>query len=138
NEVLFKDKLFYYLDEEKFSEDIAKIAEHGLNVTYFREDHIKGNINAAKDGIMFTTISWEPGWTVWVDGVKTEPVELCDALIGVPLTAGDHEIEMKFFPAGLKIGILFSLTGIAAIILIGVLEKNGKDKKKDDTEEKAA
>ena len=138
NEVLFKDKLFYYLDEEKFSEDIAKIAEHGLNVTYFREDHIKGNINAAKDGIMFTTISWEPGWTVWVDGVKTEPVELCDALIGVPLTAGDHEIEMKFFPAGLKIGILFSLTGIAAIILIGVLEKNGKDKKKDNTEEKAA
>ena len=123
NEVLFKDKLFYYLDEEKFAEDINKLKQNGLKMTHFEEDHIKGEITAEKDGVMFTTISWEPGWTVKVDGEKVEPVKVCDALIGVELTAGTHEIEMTFFPAGLSAGIILSLCGIIAIIIIAVTEK---------------
>ncbi|MBQ5333148.1 MAG: YfhO family protein [Oscillospiraceae bacterium] len=123
NEVLFKDKLFYYLDEAKFNEDISKLKEHGLRMTHFEEDHIKGEITAEKDGVMFTTISWEPGWTIKVDGQKVEPVKICDALIGVELTAGTHEIEMTFFPEGLSVGIILSLSGIIAIIIIAVSEK---------------
>ena len=123
NEVLFKDKLFYYLDEAKFKEDISKLKEHGLKMTSFSEDHIKGEITAEKDGVMFTTISWEPGWTIKVDGEKVEPVKVCDALIGVELTAGTHEIEMSFFPAGLSTGIILSLCGVIAIIIIAVTEK---------------
>ncbi|MBQ5330979.1 MAG: YfhO family protein [Oscillospiraceae bacterium] len=130
NEVLFKDKLFYYLDEQRFKEDIQKVAEHGMKVTEFKEDHLKGTINAAKDGIMFTTISWEPGWTIYVDGVKTEPVKVCDALIGVPLTAGDHDIEMRFVPEGLVTGIIFTAAGLVALFLIIMLEK--MDKKADE------
>ncbi|MGN1107286.1 MAG: YfhO family protein, partial [Huintestinicola sp.] len=123
NEVLFKDKLFYYLDEEKFKEDINKLKQHGLKMTHFEEDHIKGEITAEKDGVMFTTISWEPGWTIKVDGEKVEPVKVCDALIGVELTAGTHEIEMTFFPAGLSLGIILSLCGIIAIIIIAITER---------------
>ncbi len=123
NEVLFKDKLFYYLDEAKFNEDIAKLKDNGLKMTHFEEDHIKGEITAEKDGVMFTTISWEPGWTVKVDGEKVEPVKICDALIGVELTAGTHEIEMTFFPEGLSVGIILSLSGIIAIIIIAVSAK---------------
>ena len=86
----------------------------------FSEDHIKGEITAEKDGVMFTTISWEPGWTIKVDGEKVEPVKVCDALIGVELTAGTHEIEMTFFPEGLTIGIILTLCGIVTIIIIAV------------------
>ena len=101
-----------------------------MKVTEFKEDHLKGTINAAKDGIMFTTISWEPGWTIYVDGVKTEPVKVCDALIGVPLTAGDHDIEMRFVPEGLVTGIIFTAAGLVALFLIIMLEK--MDKKADE------
>ena len=121
NEVLFKDKIFCWLDEELFKEDISKAAQQGLKVTDFREDHLKGSITAQKDGIMLTTISWEPGWTILVDGVKTEPVEVLDALIGIPLEAGEHEIEMTFFPQGLKIGIIISVSSIIAIIAISMI-----------------
>ena len=126
NELLFKDKIICWLDEDMFKEDVARLKEHGLKVTSFREDHLKGTINAEKDGIMFTTISWEPGWTIYVDGVRTEPVEVCDALIGVPLTAGDHEIEMKFFPKGLKEGIILSLAGVLAITALALLTPSRK------------
>ncbi len=126
NEVLFKDKLFYYLDEEKFHEAVDTLRQHPLNISEFKEDHIKGTITAEKDGIMFTTISYEPGWTVKVDGKEVEPVKLCDALIGVELTAGEHEIEMTFFPEGLGTGIICSLSGLFAVLVIIYLRSQDK------------
>ncbi|MGN0641938.1 MAG: YfhO family protein [Huintestinicola sp.] len=122
NEVLFKDKLFYYLDEEKFAEAIDTLKQHPLNITSFSEDHIIGDITADKDGVMFTTISYEPGWTIKVDGEEVAPVELCNALIGVPLTAGEHHIEMRFFPEGLTEGLILTMIGIITIIIIAIAE----------------
>ncbi|MGN1089413.1 MAG: YfhO family protein, partial [Huintestinicola sp.] len=119
-EVLFKDKLFYYLDEAAFADAVNTLKQHGLVMSEFSEDHIKGTITAEKDGVMFTTISWEPGWTIKVDGEKVEPVKVCDALIGVELTAGQHDIEMSFFPEGLTTGIILTLTGLVSIIIIAL------------------
>lgn len=126
NEVLFQDEEFVYLDEEKFASAIETLKQHPLEIESFKEDHIKGTITADKDGIMFTSISNEPGWTVYVDGVETEITELYDALIGVPVTAGTHTIEMKYFPPGLKVGLIITFLGAAAIVLIGICENKRK------------
>ena len=89
---------------------------------------------------MFTTISWEPGWTVKVDGQKVEPVKVCDALIGVELTQGTHDIEMTFFPKGLSQGIILSVCGIIAIVIIAIYPKKEEkillDKLKENYEQK--
>lgn len=138
NEVLFKDNYIYYLDEEMFQSAIEELKKQPLEIESFKENHIKGTVNAGKDGILFTTISWEPGWTVYVDGVKTEPVKIADALIGVPMTAGEHTVEMKFFPAGMALGMILSIAGIAVIVFIGFTEKRSKKTAADEeTEEKS-
>ncbi|MBQ5319127.1 MAG: YfhO family protein [Oscillospiraceae bacterium] len=126
NEVLYRDTYFYYLDQEMFEAAIDELKQNALNVEYFEEDHIKGTITADEDGIMFTSISWEPGWTIYVDGVKTEPVKLVDALIGVPITAGTHTIEMKFFPEGMKLGIIVSLVGLVTVIVIAIYQRKNR------------
>ena len=123
NEIYFKENYFYYLDEEKFREAIDELKRQPLEIESFKEDHIKGTVTAEKDRILFTSISWEPGWTIWVDGEKTEPVELVDALIGIPVTEGTHTIEMKLFPKGMALGIVLSVLGIAAVVIIGVFER---------------
>lgn len=119
NEVLFKDNYIYYLDEEMFHDAVNELRQEPLEIESFKEDHIKGTVTAKEDGILFTTISWEPGWKIYVDGVKTEPVELVDALIGVPVTAGTHTIEMKFFPKGMALGIVLSIFGVLVLVVIG-------------------
>ena len=126
NEVLYRDTYFYYLDEEMFQDAIDVLKQNPLELESFREDHLKGTITADEDGIMFTSIAWEPGWTVYVDGEKVEPVKLVDALIGVPLTAGTHTIEMKFFPAGMKLGIIVSLVGLITVIVIGIYQHKNR------------
>lgn len=123
NELLMKDQWFYYLDETAFKAAYEKLAANPFEITYFREDHIKGTINADKDGYMFTTITDEPGWTVWVDGKKVDTVKLCGALIGVPMTVGQHTVEMRFFPAGLALGMVLSAVGIVIVVLMGIYER---------------
>ncbi len=121
-EVFFKENYIYYLDEDKFHDAVEELRQHPLEIESFKEDHIKGTVTADKDGILFTTISWEPGWKVYVDGERTEPVELVDALVGVPVTAGTHTIELKFFPKGMVLGMLLSAMGIVTVVIIGVYE----------------
>ena len=53
----------------------------------------------------------------------TRPVELVDALIGIPVSEGTHTIEMKFFPKGMAAGIVLSLLGIATLVVIWFYEK---------------
>ncbi len=127
NEVLFEDEYFYYLDEEAFRASIDELKEHPLEIEEFKEDRLKGTVTADEDGILFTTISWEPGWTIKVDGVEVEPVKLMDALIGIPVTAGTHTVEMSFFPAGMASGLLISAMGIIAIIMIALNEHRRKN-----------
>ncbi len=126
NEVLYRDAYFYYLDEEMFKEAIDELKQNPLEIEHFEEHHLKGTITADEDGVMFTSIAWEPGWTVYVDGEKVEPVKLVDALIGVPLMEGTHTIEMKFFPAGMKLGIIVSLVGIITVIVIALYERKNR------------
>ena len=126
NEVLYRDTFFYYLDEEMFQSAIDELKQNPLEIEHFEEHHIKGKITADEDGIMFTSIAWEPGWTVYVDGEKVEPVKLVDALIGVPVTTGTHTIEMKFFPAGMKLGIIVSLIGVITVIVIALYERKNR------------
>jgi uncharacterized membrane protein YfhO len=132
-EMLYTDEEIYYLDTEMFTDAVDTLREGGLNVTSFTESHIEGNVTAKEDGILFTTISYEPGWTVYVDGEEAETVPLCDsALIGIPLTAGYHDIEMRFFPQYMKYGIIISIAALAIIILIAVIESRKATKEAAD------
>ncbi len=135
NEFLYKDSYIYYLDEEMFRSAIEELKKQPLEIESFKEDHIKGTVNAQKDGILFTTISWEPGWTIYVDGKKTEPVKLADALIGVPVSKGEHTVEMKFFPAGMALGMILSAAGIAVVVMIGYYEHRNRKAASDKREQ---
>ncbi len=127
NEVLYKDTYFYYLDEELFHDAVDTLRQQPFEVTSFKEDHIKGTVNAQKDGILFTTLSWEPGWTCYVDGKEVKAVQVADAFIGIPVEAGEHTIEMKFFPKGMTVGIILSILGVIALVLIGISQRRNKE-----------
>ena len=121
-EAIFSDVLFYSIDADALAEVYSKLSPGNWNITEHTDTHLKGAVTASKDGVLFTTIPQEPGWTVKVDGEKVETVTLLDSLIGIELKAGEHEIEMKFFPDYLKLAIIVELIGLSFIALIAVFE----------------
>jgi uncharacterized membrane protein YfhO len=68
-------------------------------------------------GLAVVSISYYPGWKLTVDGVKTDPVLVEGVLIGARLSAGNHEILLKFSPDSFYLGGAISLTSMALVAL---------------------
>lgn len=125
SDLYIKTPQFAMIDTAAYSEAIAKLNEmnSATTVEKLSGTEIVTNVTADKDRMLFTTIPYENGWTVYVDGVKTEPVKLVEeALMGIPVTAGDHKVEFKFFPARMDLGIICTFCGILIFVFLILID----------------
>ncbi|MCD8048733.1 MAG: YfhO family protein [Clostridia bacterium] len=118
-------------NKELFEEGMALLADEGFEITTYEDTKIEGTIEAKEDGVFYLSVPYEEGWTLYVDGVETEIVPFADAMIAVPLEAGEHEISLTYSPQGFGVGAAISLAGLAAFVIIAVLAVR---KKKKETE----
>ncbi len=126
-EAIFSDCLFYYLDMEAFEEVIGKLSDEQWNIAKHTQTYLEGTVTAKEDGVLFTTIPQEPGWTVKVDGKEVKTVTCLDSLIGINLSVGEHTVTMKFWPEYLTLAIIVSLVGLSFIGLVALCEvKDGR------------
>ena len=123
-----KDIMFYTLDMDKFKKSIQILKQHDeLKIIEYKKDYIKTNINVQKQNqILYTSIPFDKGMKVIVDGKEIKPTQIFDTLIGVELQKGNHVVEFKYIPQGLKLGIIISALGI---MLFTINEVKCKKKK---------
>lgn len=101
------------------------LAESPFVVKEYSDTHLSGTVNAAKSGVLFTSIPYDEGWTVKVDGKKVETFAACDAMLAFDLGAGEHTVELSFFTVGLIPGIILSIVSlILLILLLWFIQKN--------------
>ena len=72
------------------------------------------------------SIPYDPGFEILVDGVKTEAALFEDMMIAVPLTQGEHVIELSYYPQGMTAGILITLMSVTLFTIICVVERKKK------------
>lgn len=88
-----------------------------LDVTDYGDSCLKGTINVQEDGVFVTSVPYEAGWKLKVDGHTREINELIGgAWISTSLSAGEHQIELSFRPPGLIAGLLITLASIGLLI----------------------
>ncbi len=139
DECYMKDQLFYYFDKTAFESAINELKEGQWNITEYTDTYIKGDITASENQIMLTTIPYETGWKIEVDGKETEPIKLVKpiqqittteeekyAFIGIEIPPGTHTVTMKFFPGYFVKGILISIAGVIACVIIWIFERRSK------------
>ena len=68
---------------------------------------------------VFSEIYYDRGWDAWLDGKKTDYLRVDYALRGMPVPAGQHNIEFRFEPHSYRTGML--LNNIFSIIILGLL-----------------
>ncbi|MDM5145613.1 hypothetical protein ICE98_02747 [Lactococcus lactis] len=69
-----------------------------------------------KKKIVFLTIPYDKGWSAKVDGKKVAVSKAQSGFMKVSVPAGSHRLELKFFPNGLKEGIICFILGILLFI----------------------
>ena len=116
----------YFLDEDNFTAAYNDLAEGELELNTFEDTYVSGTVDAGEGGILCTSISFEDGWKVYVDGQEADVVSIKGALVGVELSEGEHTIEFKYFPDGLACGITISVLSVILLAAISFLKRNGK------------
>jgi uncharacterized membrane protein YfhO len=106
-------------NDEAFQKAYDKLSETPYNITEFTDTKITGEVDAAEDGLMFTSIPYNEGWSVTVDGEEQELVSIGeDGLIGVDVPKGKHEVVFKFVPQGFYLGCGVSAVSLALAVIV--------------------
>lgn len=116
----------YSLNEEVFKKMYDRIVDEEFEITEFSDTNIKGLVNAKNSGILYFSIPYEKGWSVYVDGEKAETFPVIDAMLGVEVGVGEHEIELKYAPEGFYVGLMASIAAVLLFVLFAVLEAKKK------------
>ena len=98
------------------------------NVTVHK-DSIEGFINVSNKKTLATSIPYDKGWSVFVDGKEIDYKKVNLGFIGFEIDKGEHKIEFKFFPVGLKIGLIISLLSLVIFITLILINRHNPSKK---------
>ena len=107
-------------NEDAFRQYYEAMNDEGYHVTEHGDDFLKGTIETLEDGLFFTSIPYDLGWTVTVDGKtmnKEEIVTVADAFLAFPLKKGLHEIEFRYVPSGYVLGRNLTIGGFGVFFV---------------------
>lgn len=112
--------MVYYIDEAVFEDAMTRLAACQYNITDFTDSSFDGTITTASDSqVILTTIPYDAGWKVYVDGERVETFETLDALTAFTVSSsGEHELQIKYMPREFVFGLAVSLTSIALFVLL--------------------
>ena len=108
---------FYYIDYTALTEAFDQLSSAEMLIEDYGNDYLKGTIDQPTgQQLIFTSIPYDAGWNVYIDGEKAETLMVCDSLLAVKSTAGYHDIEFRYMPKGYIAAII--LTVISALLMI--------------------
>lgn len=95
---------------------LASLRSHALRLTSFSETRIAGSVSVDHDSVLLFQMPFDDGWHSSVDGKSGQIIRADVGLLGVPLPAGVHRVELFYSPPFLYLGA--GVTIIAALAFI--------------------
>ncbi|GAA0071203.1 YfhO family protein [Clostridium sardiniense] len=124
NKFNINNQYFYYLDVKNYEKEYKEMSKNKYDINYFNNTNIKGTVNSSDaKSVLYTSIPYDEGWKVSIDGNEVTKVKLMDSLIGISVPKGVHEVEFKFTPVGLYLGIMISIITLGLIVIWCIYKK---------------
>lgn len=82
-----------------------------------RGEVFRGRIDMRRAGFFETSYPFRAGYSVTVDGESVRPRRSAAGFLVVPLTAGNHEVQIDFLPPGYRVGLGISLLALLLFVL---------------------
>lgn len=115
-----------FVDEEKNStlyqqKADLKLASDG--------DGYSGEITTSEEKWLITSIPYDTGFTVYVDGKKVSCQKVNDAFLGLKISAGTHTVEIRYRAGGARAGAAVSILTIVCIVAGKFIRKRRRKQK---------
>lgn len=126
----------YTADDTVVKNMYNSLAGNSLNVESYSDTIVKGTVKAKENCYLYSSIPYDDGWSVYVDGKKAETFEIGGTLLAIELTPGQHKIEYKYFPVGFLYGIIISAVTVFGLCVFYIYNKSSlklnKSKRRKD------
>lgn len=113
----------YSFNENNFKKAYNSLNDEILNISSFKENHIKGYINLKESGVIFTSIPYDNSWKIKVDNKYIDFYKIGESYIGFNLNEGYHNIEFIYKTKGLKTGVIISTISLISTIYLYIKKK---------------
>lgn len=121
---------FHYGAFQKYVNDMR---EQPYEIETYTSNTIKGTVDVREDGMLFTSIPYDKGWSISIDGnmlEKEDMIPVADAFIGIPLDKGTHEVILSYIPTGYRLGKTMSILSIGMFVICNGYHRFFKKNKK--------
>ncbi len=115
-------RIAYIADVSPIELPVPPVRDNAVQVLHAAEfqritpENVRATVNAPTDGLLVLSEHYYyPGWRALVDGVATKILRANVAMSAVPVRAGAHQVEFRFEPWSVKIGLGISLLALSYI-----------------------
>ena len=114
------------LNDKTFLEGYEKLSRDTMTITKHSNTSIEGFVKCTTNGLLYTSIPQNGSWSVWVDGKEAEIKLIGNAMIGVCLNEGEHNIQFKYKNESFIYGSIVSGAAVCLFIFAIFLKHRSK------------
>ncbi len=130
-EECYADIFAYTVDDEILKTGYDRLNKNALNVTKHSDTRIEGTISVSENSYLYSSIPYDEGWSIYIDGEKADTFKIGTAMLGASIKQGEHTVEYRYSPRGLKYGVIISaasFAGVCGYLIYTKLKKKEVDK----------
>ena len=119
----------YNIDKKVFEAAYDMLKAGAMNVTSHTATTIEGTVDAGYSGYLYTSIPYDEGWSVYIDGEKVKTFKVGDCMLATGIKQGKHTVKYKYSPKGLNYGFVITGATWLCILVYGlyrILVEKGK------------
>jgi len=112
------------LHMDLLEQTLHQLQKSGMDITRHVGGKLSGTIHVDDQQKIITSIPYDAGWTVKVNGKKAKTSKFADTFLVIDAQKGEHEISFRYISPGFRMGMLvFIITVLVAAIYFAPLRK---------------
>lgn len=125
-----KDLYFVIFDQDEWNRVYNELLNKDFvyNIETNKDGHIfEGTINVNLDNsFIYTSIPYEKGMRVYIDGKEIRPNIILDSLLGFNVNKGIHTITIDYTPRGIKSGAIITIISLSLTAVYLITKKKSQ------------
>ncbi|HIR76670.1 MAG TPA: YfhO family protein [Candidatus Choladousia intestinipullorum] len=131
-EIKFDELLIYSQPMDELEQYTESLTEDVLTDVAIETNKVSGKISLDEEKLLVLSIPYQNGWTAYVDGEEADLVRTNYMYMGIPLSEGEHTVELEFAIPGVQYALVIMPAAVVLFVLLNAVQhivKRKRDRK---------